>query len=34
MTCRFIDVERRNHGIATMCRALRVSRCGFYGGSS
>ena len=30
MTCRFIDAERRNHGIATMCRALRVSRSGFY----
>ena len=30
MTHRFIDVERRNHGIATMCRALRVSRSGFY----
>ena len=30
MTCRFIDAERRNHGIATMCRVLRVSRSGFY----
>ena len=30
MTCRFIDAERRNHAIATMCRALRVSRSGFY----
>jgi len=33
MTCRFVDVERRNHGIATMCRALPVSRSGFSGGS-
>lgn len=30
MTHRFIDAERHNHGIATMCRALRVSRSGFY----
>jgi putative transposase len=30
VTHRFIDAERRNHGIATMCRALRVSRSGFY----
>jgi putative transposase len=29
MTCRFIDAERHNHAIATMCRTLRVSRSGF-----
>jgi putative transposase len=30
VTHRFIDAERHSHGIATMCRALRVSRSGFY----
>jgi putative transposase len=30
VTHRFIDVERQRHGIATMCRVLRVSRSGFY----
>ena len=30
VTHRFIDVERRSHRIATMCRVLRVSRSGFY----
>jgi putative transposase len=30
VTHRFIDVERRSHKIATMCRVLRVSRSGFY----
>lgn len=30
MTYRFIDRERPNHAVATMCRALRVFRSGFY----
>jgi putative transposase len=30
VTHRFIDVERRSHKIAAMCRVLRVSRSGFY----
>src|SRR5215210_1216959 len=30
MTFRFIDAERANHHVATMCRVLRVSRSGFY----
>jgi putative transposase len=30
VTHRFIDAERRQHPIATMCRALRVSRSGYY----
>jgi putative transposase len=27
---RFIEAEKANHAIATMCRVLRVSRSGYY----
>jgi putative transposase len=30
MTFRFIDAEKHNHKVATLCRVLRVSRSGFY----
>ena len=31
MTYAFIESERANHRVSTMCRALKVSKSGFYG---
>jgi putative transposase len=31
VTYAFIESERANHTVSTMCRALKVSKSGFYG---
>ena len=30
MTCRLIEAEKERYSVARMCRALCVSRSGFY----
>ena len=34
MVFRFIEAEKANHAVSTMCRVLEVSRSGYYAWSS